>query len=135
MKQLHKAILIQLGIGAAITALAMAMNSSGDTSFVHRLCDGLFVAAVMLLGTGGLKWARNQGAFDMMSYGMQSALHMFFPFSQGHSPLDSGNEDFVAYQQRKREERKAPTDLLIAGAVYLVLSCLALAAYMLIEGA
>ena len=91
---------------------------------LHSLCDGFFVAAVLLLGVGGLRALRNRGAFDVAGYGISSAVRVTFPF------LGNGErEDIMEYRRRKAEKRRSAGGLLLAGAVYLVLSLITLGVY------
>ena len=46
---------------------------------LRQLCDGCFVAAVLLLGAGVLRYVTNQGAFDVLGYGLQSVFHLHVP--------------------------------------------------------
>lgn len=102
---------------------------------MRMLCDGCFVAAAMLLGSGGLKFARNQGTFDMMTYSMKSVFHLHFPFAKMNSPLEEREEDFVEYKERKRAKRKPASDLLWSGLIYLIASVVFLVLYLLTAGA
>ena len=135
MNEKQKGILIHLCVGAVIAGAVMILGLSRGHSVLRILCDGCFVAAVMLLGSGGLKFARNQGAFDMMAYGVKTAFHLHYPFSKMNSPLDEREEDFVAYKERKRAQRKSSAEILWAGLVYLVASVVFLVIYLLAAGA
>ena len=127
MTDRQKGFLMFLILGAGMAAAVIALNWGQDYSWSHRLCDGFFTAAVLLLGFGGLKYARNKGTFDVMSYGMISAFHLHFPGAKGIR----GEEDFVTYRERKQAERKSPAEILMAGLVYLVLAFLMLLVYEL----
>ena len=119
MKEKLKLIIIWLVLGLALSALAVAMSWNQGYSWSHLLCDGFFFAAVMLLGMGGLKFFRNRGAFDMMSYSISSVFQLYNPFAK----LGKGEqEEFADYKERKEAQRKSPSDLLWAGLVYLVLA-------------
>lgn len=124
---MKKKVIINLVMGFVMAVGVFFLYWEDERSLLHRLCDGCFVSGVLLLGMGGLKWARNAGTFDMMSYGISSALHMTFPWIE----QERKDADFVAYKERKKEERKPAGDLLIAGAVYLVLAVIFLILYQL----
>lgn len=130
MHEFRKKILIDFVIGLLVTAGVIALNWSKAYSLPHMLCDGFFVAGVLLMGFGGLKAIRNTGSFDIMSYGLKSALQMNLPWLKVNSPLERKEEDFVAYKERKREERKPATDFLLTGSVFVGLSILCLAIYL-----
>lgn len=122
---LKKSVIMNLVVGLLIAVPVALLDWGMEKVLLHRLCDGFFVAAVVLLGVGGLKVARNAGTFDMMSYGLGAAFKMTFPWIK----MEKKDADFVAYKERKREERKPAADLLIAGAIYLVLALIFLAIY------
>ena len=132
MKEKLKLIIIWLVLGLALSALAVAMSWNQGYSWSHLLCDGFFFAAVMLLGMGGLKFFRNKGTFDMMSYSVSSVFQLHFPFVKMDSPLNARQEDFADYKERKKAKRKPASDLLWAGLVYLVLDVIMLVVYLLI---
>ena len=91
------------------------------------MCDGFFVAAVMLLGVGTIRAVSNRGAFDVAGYGLRIAIELALPVLRREE-----KEDIHQYRERKEAERKSPAGLLLAGAVYLVLSLAALAVYELL---
>ena len=124
MSEKRKSILICLIIGAVICALVVAINWKMEQHILRRLSDCTFVAAVMLLGSGGLKFARNQGTFDIMSYGLKSAFQIHFPFSKMDKPLSARQESFADYKERKRQKRKGASDLFWAGLVSIVFTVL-----------
>ncbi len=128
MSEKKKDLLANLLFGAVIAAAVFALNMSRDYEVTRCVCDGLFVAAVMLLGIGGIRAVRNKGAFDVMGYGVKNALETAIPL------LRHGNEKETIddYRERKTEARKGSRGILLAGAVYFVLSLAALALYYIL---
>lgn len=134
MTDSRKHFLISLAYGAVIAVLAFVVSYSQRESFIfdndsvdiflHCLCDGLFVAAVMLLGTGVLKAIRNQGVFDVMGFGMKSVIEWTIPMLRREE-----KEDLQAYRERKEASRKSARSMLLAGAAYLMLSAVCLPVY------
>lgn len=124
---MKKKVIINLVVGLVMAVVVFFLNWETDRTLFHRLCDSCFVAGVMLMGVGGLKWARNAGTFDMMAYGISAALDMALPWLK----REQKDVDFAAYKERKQEERKPAGDLLIAGAVYLALAVIFLILYQL----
>ena len=131
MSEKRKSILFQICTGAVIAAAVAILGWTRGHSVLRMLCDGCFVAAVILLGMGGLKFARNQGTFDMMTYSLKAVFHLHFPFSKMNSPLEEREEDFADYKERKRAKRKSPSDMLWAGLLYLLASVVFLGIYLL----
>ena len=125
-----KDILTGLIVGLVIFIAVILINpQEAYGSWSLRICDGFFVAAVMVMGFGGLVWCRNKGAFDMVTFGISTAFHIHFPLSKG---LYKEDETFVEYKERKAKQRKPAEGILIAGGVYLLLSLVALVVYYII---
>ncbi len=124
MKGSRKDLLNSLAVGALIAAGVCALNVSRNYGWSRSVCDGFFVAAVMLLGVGTIRTINNRGAFDVAGYGLRMAIELALPM------LKHGEkEDIHQYRERKAAERKSSAGLLLAGAVYFLLSLAALAVY------
>ena len=122
-------LLIYLAVGAVIAAAVLALNLSREYGVLRSLCDGLFVAAVLLLGIGGIKAIRNSGSFDVAGFGLRHVVDITVP------ALRRGEqEDMQQYRERKALERQSSAGLLLAGGVYLALSLVALVIYELAGG-
>ena len=121
--------LIQLAVGAAIAAAVFALNLSREYGVLRSLCDGFFVAAVYLLGIGGIKAVRNRGAFDVAGFGLRHVVDMAIPAFRREE-----KEDIQQYIERKALERKSSVGLLLAGGAYLFLAVIALVVYELAGG-
>ena len=128
MNEKFKSVLGNLAVGAPVAAAVTWLNVTRGYPFLHCLCDGLFVSAVLLLGLGGLRGVRNKGTFDVVGFGFSTAVRIALPFLHGEE-----DADVYEYSQRKAEKRKGAGGLLAAGAVYLVLSIVALALYYAIR--
>ncbi len=111
-------------IGAIICAVVALLGRSRGQSIARVLCDGTFVAAVFLLGIGGLTFARNKGTFDVAGYGIKTVLETTLPFLRSDK-----KETLIEYRERKAAERKSPRTILICGSIYFVLSLIFLLAY------
>lgn len=133
MSRRKKEILICCTVGLVIAIAVLAAEWSKDVSVVHKLLDAFFVAGVMLTGVGGLKFCRNKGAFDMMSFSLLSVFYLTFPAAKANKPPERQNEEFYDYTVRKKEERKSAFELLVSGALYLGISLLLLVVYLLTE--
>lgn len=126
MSEKKKGFLTCLAMGAVLAAAVCALNVSRDYGWSRSVCDGLFVAAVMLLGVGSIRAVSSRGGFDVAGYGLHMAIELVLPVLKRDE-----KEDIHQYRERKKTERKSPWGLLWAGAVYLVLSLAALAVYEL----
>lgn len=127
MKLRKNSLITDFSVGLAVTAGVFALGMYRGYSVLRCFCDGFFVAAVLLLGVGGIVFARNKGSFDLAGYGLSSVFFTIFP-----SLRRRDKETPIEYIERKRDTRKPATELLISGAVYLVLTLLALTAYELL---
>lgn len=132
MSQQTKSFIFWLILGLFTTAGVVALNWYQEYTWPHMLCDGFFSTAVLMLGMGGLKYVRNQGVFDMMSYSISNVFQIHYPFSKMDSPLNARQEEFVDYKERKKAKRKSAADLLWAGLVYVVLSGIMLVVYFIV---
>ncbi len=130
MSTRKKSFLANLIVGALIAVGVISLKWNPEKNLWHQLCDGFFLAAAMLLGSGGLRGIAKTGSFDAMGYGLKSAVQTFLPMLG--SSTGRMEEDFYSYKERKAEERKPFVDMLLAGGVYLALSLMCLALYYLL---
>ena len=131
MKPRVKSYLVNLAVGLCFGILTFVLNSQGSDILVRRLCDSCFVPAVLLLGYGGLVFCRNQGTFDVMTYGVKSVFHTHVPgASIGHARDEK--EDFLTYRDRKAASRKPPYGTLWVGLVLTALSIVLVVIYELV---
>ena len=129
MKARTRDFLIDLAIGAAMAAAVFALNLGREYGVLRSLCDGFFVAAVLLLGIGCIKAVRNKGSFDVAGFGLRHVVDMTIPALRREE-----KEDMQQYRERKALERKSSVGLLLAGGVYLAISVIVLAIYELAGG-
>lgn len=117
-------LLTNLITGAVIALAVFFLNLSRAYGVLRCVCDGLFVAAVFLLGIGGIKAARNKGSFDIAGFGLRTVVDTAIPAFRREE-----KEDIQQYRERKAQERKSSVGMLLAGVIYLALSLVALAVY------
>lgn len=131
MKGRIKGLQSGMAAGAVITAAVCALNVSRDYGWSRSLCDGLFVASVMLLGVGAIRAVSSRGAFDVAGYGLHMALELVMPFLRrtGEESPSGKKEDIHQYRARREAQRRSPAGLLLAGGAYFILSLAALAVY------
>ena len=125
MTEKRKKILINLMVGLVAAVGVFFFRQDRGFPLIHLLCDCCFTSGVLLLGMGGLKLARNAGTFDIAIYGMDSALRITLPWIM----KEKKDADFVAYKERKMEERKPAGEMLIAGGIYMALAVILLVIY------
>ena len=60
--------ILKSGIFAiAVGALVFFTNPQGSGDLFRRICDAFFTPGALLLGSAGLTWCRNRGAFDLLT--------------------------------------------------------------------
>ena len=130
MKERTRAFIISLGFGAILTVVVYLFSNPPGAGFVQRLCDGFFISGILLAGSGGLVFVRNEGLFDIFGYGVKSLFGIRFLWMPSQP---DEKETYAEYKERKRKRRKSPVGLLIAGTVYLFLSFVLLLIYLCLE--
>lgn len=125
-----------------LIVLAMAFGrdilSQSDAAKVCRiLCDGCFLASVLLIGLGLMTFISAEGTFDILSYGILCFAGLFKSRNEKSKTESavSGEEepksrtDFFAYKQSKSGSRSAQWYLVFVGLIYLAFSFLFMFAY------
>ncbi len=115
--------------GAVITALVVWLSLSREKELIHALCDGFFVSGALMLCYAGLVFSRNQGTFDIFSYGISHLFNIRWP---GFSTMeeDHKKEKFADYRERVSAKRKFPMGTLVAAGVYAVIAVVMLVIYL-----
>ncbi len=117
--------------GLIIAILVVYVNAEQGYGLMRQLCDACFVPAVLLLGWGGIRWVTNQGAFDVLGYGVSSVFHVHVPGASIGQARDQ--EKLEDYRARKARKRKAPSGVLLAGLSYLAVAVVLMVLYTLAE--
>ena len=132
MDDKRKRLIVDLIFGLLVAGAVILINANRGHAVTRLLCDGCFVAGVLLLGTGGLKFVRNEGMFDIFTYSIKTAFQIHYPLTKMNSPLEEKKEDYPTYKERKKEKRKSSADLLWAGLIFMALAAVFLAVYLLV---
>ena len=131
MTERTKSILKSGIFAIAVGALVFFTNPQGSGDLFRRICDAFFTPGALLLGSAGLTWCRNRGAFDLLTYGITSVFHPQVPgASIGHARDEK--EDFLTYRDRKAASRKPPCGTLWVGLVLTALSVVLVVIYELV---
>ena len=86
------------GFAAGNTQPALADETGAPDAIVETVDTEILVIGA---GCGGLAFVRNQGFFDIMSYGIKTVFHIHLPWTAPRTP-EEGKESFVEYKERKR---------------------------------
>ena len=127
MSESTKHLLVDLGIGLAAVVLSVLLMDpfSAETTadMLRILSDAFFLAAVLLLASGGLTFTKNGGVWDGLG----------FTFKQGFARMKGNYEEkrftFADYREERERKNKSPWSALISGAVYLIIALVFLFAY------
>lgn len=131
MTERTKSILKSGIFAIAVGALVFFTNPQGSGDLFRRICDAFFTPGALLLGSAGLTWCRNRGAFDLLTYGVTSVFHTHVPgASIGHARDEK--EDFLTYRDRKAASRKPPFGTLWVGLALTALSVVLVVIYELV---
>lgn len=117
--------IVSLIIGLTLFFVVTGVNGvyGGGLSGVEVarfLCDGFFVAGVILLGFAALYWASDKGAFDGLKYSFTSFFRLHF---STHRYDWKEKESFVEYKERIHSEEKKKKNVSISaiiGAIFMI---------------
>ena len=132
MRKEVKTALIKYGCCAAVVLLLGGMYLSGGEFAVadlqnkfRLLCDAFSAPGILLILSGGLVWATNEGALDGLGYCMTLLGRSLVP--GGRNKKDERYGDYV---ERKRKSRvKGYGFLFIGGGVALAIGLVFLALF------
>ncbi len=124
--------LITFVIGLVMFVLVIASKhifSQSDKKEIFRiLSDAFTVPAVVLGGIGLLIFLSNEGAFDIISYGMIMFIGKF-----KRNVNDRKYQTYYDYKVAKRGNKKSFGSTLIIGILYLIFAILFLILYNNLE--
>ena len=111
-------ITILVGL-AGVAGVVISKDIFGQTQLVnvlHILCDGFFVMGVVLTGFGALIFTSNEGAFDMMAFGLQSFWDLF------RKERKLKGVTYYDYQVARSEKKLKFGFILICGLAFLAVA-------------
>ena len=115
-----------VGLAVAGAVVAYEHGNYADPSVLRMLCDGAFVAGVMLACFGALALVSAGGAFDVMGFAVHTLVRKF-------SPRKDRFESRLTYAEYKQQRRTKKTMdvkcVLCTGVAYLALAFLLLGLY------
>ena len=126
--------IVSLAIGLTLFFVITGVNgvyggSLSKVEVARFLCDGFFVAGVVLLGFAGLSWASGQGAFDGLRYSFTSFFRLHF---STHRYDWKEKESFQEYKERIHSEEKKKKNVSISaivGVVFMLCAMICLIVY------
>ena len=124
----HLEWFVSAAVGLVVCALVIGFEAENYESpgVLRMLCDGTFVAGILLAGFGGLVLVSAGGAFDAMGFAVHTLLRKFSP----RKDRFNSRMTYVEFVERRREKkRKDPRCILLTGLVFLVAAVLFLVLY------
>lgn len=113
---------------AVVTLLcAWALGGYTETDvkqLVGNWSSSFFVSGVLCLGVGLLIWCGNEGAFDMLGYGVKSLFRLF-----RKDVKDRKYGGYYEYAQARKERKKPFLYLVIVGGAYLLVGIVLFVVY------
>jgi len=127
MKSLIKSreFIINMIVGGVLTIAVVIYSYVVYDQLLRALCDGFFVGGMALFGFGCLVYARNEGLFDGLTYGVSNL------FATRNLAGEKQTMRYSEYKEQKKAKRKSSKGLLISGLFYTVISFIFLGIYML----
>lgn len=123
-----KKVLIRTAAGFVIAFLVWYVTglfqAEGLKDILRILSDGFFVAAALLLGSGGLVWTYNGGVMDGLGFSFKTLLDRM------RGDYHERRQTFMEYRENREAKASSPKYLLLSGLVHLVLAILAVLVYM-----
>ena len=113
-----------------ICAFALDIFGAEDkVEFFKDLSDCFVISGIILSGVGGISWAGNEGAFDMLSFGCKS---FFSLFSKSYSKKIP--RSFYDYKQEQIEKNRPwLKEALVIGLAVLAVGLLLLIPYSIVK--
>lgn len=119
---------IAAGVLAVLTLLmGILFNgySAGDAkTLVGAWSSAFSVPGIICLGVGLLIWCSNEGAFDMLSYGVRSFFRLF-----RKDVKDRKYGDYYGYQQARKDRKKPFLYMIAVGGAYLLVGIILIVIY------
>ncbi len=126
MKSLKKYLITLLigfiGVGAVLL-IRDVFSMTEAAAIFHTLTDAFFISGVFITSAGAIVFTSNEGAFDMLAYGLSSFADMF------KKKENRKYESFYDYKESKADKKAGFGFLLICGAFFLIVSFVMLFLY------
>lgn len=101
-----------------------AFTETHKKELLLKLCDSFFIPGFLAVGYGLLVVVSNGGAFDMLSYGVQTLFRMF-----KKDPVDRKYGGYYEYREARKEKKRTFWYFIIVGSVFVAVGGALLGAY------
>lgn len=90
------------------------------------LSDGFFVAGMLFLAMGGLKWTTNGGVMDGLGFTFKTGL------ARIRSDYETAHMSFREYREARQEKATSPKSSLLAGTLHIAIAAVLYLVYTLL---
>ena len=126
MSAFLKKLLVNTGIGL-ILALAVVLSQgvfgASGSDVLRIVCDGFFVAGVLLLASGLLKWISNEGGMDGLNYAFKVAV------ARIKRDYEGSRKSFGDYREEREQKATSALPLILSGVIHVAIAVVFLAIY------
>ena len=99
-----------------VCSLKGVFHTADPVRALRALCDGFFLAGILLCGVGLLVFVGNNGFFDTLSYASRTVINLFMPGPFKLHPKIS----FAEYRMQKHEKASPYGFLVAVGSIFLL---------------
>jgi hypothetical protein len=128
MSETLRKVLIGTAVGFAIAVLVWyatgLFRAEGLPNVLRIMSDGFFVAAVILLGSGGMVWTYNGGVMDGLGFTFKTMIDRM------RGDYADRRQTFMEYREQREAKASSPKYLLLSGLVHLVLAMIVVVIYL-----
>ena len=126
MSAFLRKLLINTGIGlvlAGAVILNQGVFSVSGADVIRIVCDGFFVAGVLMLAAGLLKWISNEGGMDGLNYALKVGV------ARIKRDYEGSRKSFADYREEREKKATSPLPLILSGVIHLAIAMAFLALY------
>ena len=128
MNDTLRKVLIRTAAGFVIAVLVWyatgLFQAEGLSNILRIMSDGFFVAAVLLLGSGGMVWTYNGGVMDGIGFTFKTMI------DRVRGDYADRRQTFMEYREQREAKASSPKYLLLSGLVHLVLAIIVVVIYL-----
>ena len=126
MKEFKKYLItFVIGLIIAFTVIVFrdTFSLTDKKEILRYVCDGFFVSTIIIGGLGLLVFVSNEGAFDMISFGLISFFSMF------KAKNERKYASYFDYKESKAKEKIKSGFILYVGLILLLITLVLYYAY------
>ncbi len=122
---IHLGILLGLSLLIAIPKLISDDLETKDVLMI--ITDSISVPGIIFICLAILIFCSNEGAFDMLNYGVLILLSLF-----KKNPKDRKYDTYYDYKESRKEKKNVFINMLLSGIIYLFIGVIMLIIYHIV---